>query len=287
MKRQWIDICLDYSATAADFYSGARKILRNKTFRITSIKQDLTLADCGFTKSKATMLRRLYLHEESRAAAVKLWEGRVDRGKYGSVGFHCFQHYLKGGDGQVSHWERVNAKHRTASGKTSRASVMGPCIQSVSLTLMPNGTTSVDFFYRTTELFKKFPADLVFIRDELLSPFDFSKAPLQNLTFHFANVTCHPMYFVTILPLIEDPIAELDHLKKSDKYFFDWVVKWSARYLCDEHHRGIAKFAQALRVQQDARSRIKDPSISQYLRDNHPGYRNSYDERVSNLLDDD
>lgn len=276
MKRQWIGACLDYASTPADFYSGARKILRNRMITITSIRQDLTLADCGFTKSKQTMLRRLYLHEESRQAAVKLWEGRVERAKYGSVGFHCFQHYLKGGDGQVSHWERINAKRKTSTGKTSRASVMGPCIQSVSLTLMPNGTTSVDLFYRTTELFKKFPADLVFIRDELLTPFDFSRAPVKSMNFHFANVTCHPMYFVTILPLLDDPIGELEFIKGKDRYFYDWVIKWTSRYLCDEHHRGIAKFAQALRVKMDARARIKNKQLPDYLRDNHPGHRGGY-----------
>lgn len=276
MKRQWVGACLDLAATPADFYSGARKILRNRTLKITHVRPDLTLADCGFTKAKLTMLRRLYLHEESRQAAVKLWDGRLDRGKYGSVGFHCFQHYLKGGDGQVLHWERVNAKHKTAAGKVSRASVMGPCIQSVSLTLMPDGTTCVDLFYRTTELFKKFPADLVFIRDELLTPFDFKRAPLKSLNFHFANVTCHPMYFVTVLPLLDDPLTEMDEIKQRDPYFFNWMVKWTARYMCDEHHRGIAKFAQALRVKQDARARIKGDEIANYLRANHPGHRGDY-----------
>jgi hypothetical protein len=262
MRRQWLGVCLDYAATPADFYSGARKILRNRSFSITSIRPDLTLADCGFTKSKLSMLRRLYLHEESRTAAAQLWGERLKRDKYGSVGFHCFNHTLKGG---------------TIDGpRSKRASLMGPCIQSVSLTLMPDRTTSVDLFYRTTELFKKFPADLIFIRDELLSPFDFSRAPIKSLNFHFANVTCHPMYFVTILPLLEDPIAELEEIKSQDEYFYRWVIKWTSRYLCDEHHRGIAKFAQALRVQKDARERIKNKRLPDYLRDNHPGYKGDY-----------
>jgi hypothetical protein len=137
----------------------------------------------------------------------------------------------------------------------------------------------VDIFYRTTELFKKFPADLVFVRDVLLAGFDFTTAPLQSITFHFANVTCHPMYFVTLLPLLDDPIDELESIRKSDKYFFDWIVKWTSRYLVPEHHRGIQKFAQAMRVCQDAQSRIPKkmmPKLLTYLRKHHPGYRNDY-----------
>ncbi len=273
MKRQWVSHCLELASTPADFYSGARKILRNRVLRIPSVRKDLTLEDCGFTKAKMTMLRRLYLHEESLSAASILWQERLKRDKYGSVGFHCFNHTLKGGD--------LNSK------RSKRASLMGPCIQSVSLTLMPSGRTEVDLFYRTTELFKKFPADLVFIRDVLLPHFDFREAPIKSLTFHFANVTCHPMYFVTVLPLLDDPIAELNELKKHDRHFFDWTVKWTARYMCDEHHRGIAKFAQAQRVKTDARARVLDPRIPDYLRDNHPGHRSSYDDNSLLQLPDD
>ena len=60
------------------------------------------------------------------------------------------------------------------------------------------------------------------------------------------------MYFVTLLPSLDDPIAELEKIKAADRYFFDWIVKWTARYVIEEYHRGIAKFAQAQRVKKDA-----------------------------------
>src|SRR5262249_16347231 len=150
------------------------------------------LADSGYTTSKLRMLEKHYLHEESIAVAQELWDRRQGQRKYGSVSFTCFAHFVKGGS--------VDAK------RSKRASVFGPCIQSVSLTYLNDHTTAVDVFYRTTEFFKKFPADLVFIRDVLLPKFNFEKAPISKVTFHFANVTMHPMYFVTILPMIEDPI---------------------------------------------------------------------------------
>lgn len=274
MKKEWLKHSLALAATKADFYSGARKILRNRHFTFFRAGDDLTLKDCGFTKSKQSMLVRNYLNEESRDAALMLWARRCEQNKYGSVGFSTYNHLIKGG-GLRNPWEISQARK---SGKPHRASVMGPCIQSLTLTLLNDKSTAIDLFYRTTELFKKFPADLVFIRDVLLPPFKLKN--VSEMNFHFANITCHPMYFVTMIPLLDDPIAELERIRKRDKYFFEWIVKWTARYVCDEHHRGIAKFAQAMRVCKDARERIersKMRKLQRYLRDHHPGYRNNYE----------
>lgn len=267
LKNQWLDLCLDLSSKPANFYSGARKIIRpvTRTFKRPMGNDHLLIQDAGYTKSKLTMLRKNYLHEESIAVAVQLWNKRVGQDKYGSVSFTCFNHFVKGGD--------IDAK------RSKRASVFGPCIQSVSLTFLNDRTTSVDVFYRTTELFKKFPADLVFLRDVLLEYFDFSKAPIKSVTFHFANVTVHPMYAVTIMPLLDDPIGELEEIAKRDTYFHTWVVKWTARYLCPEHHRGIQKFAQAMRVHKDANERLPagvKKELVKYLRANHPGFKKDY-----------
>lgn len=275
MKREWVKTSLELSRVPAEFYSGARKILRSQTFTFKEFTPELVMADAGFTKSKMSMLVRNYLNEESRQAALQLWDRRLEQAKYGSIGFSTYNHYIKGG-GLRTPWELSQAKK---SGKPHRASVMGPCIQSVTLTLLNNKRTAVDVFYRTTELFKKFPADLVFLRDILLTPFNFKDHPIESLTFYFANVTCHPMYFITMVPHIKDIVAELDELKKADKYFFDWCVKWSARYVCPEHFRGIEKFAQAMRVRQTALEAIrprKMKELQEYLRDNHPGYRKEY-----------
>jgi hypothetical protein len=274
MQDDWLKHSLALARTEADFYSGARKIIRGRSLLWTKVKNDLQLEDCGYTKSKQSMLVRNYLNVESRDACLKLWERRLEQNKYGSVGFSTYNHFVKGG-GLRNPWEIAQAKK---SGKPYRASVMGPCIQSCTITLLKKGEVAVDMFYRTTELFKKFPADLVFIRDVLLPPFDLGKS-IVEMRFHFANITLHPMYFVTVLPLLDDPIGELERIRKADKYFFDWIVKWSARYLCKEHNRGIDKFAQALRVQKDALNRItgsERKDIVRYLNKHHPGYRKDY-----------
>lgn len=262
MLDDWIGACERLSAEPADFYSGARKILRGRQLVYGDLDNDIQPESAGYTKMKMGLLKKLYLHVESRDVALELWEKRLGQGKYGSVGFTTYNHLIK----------------TDPTKQSKRASTMGPCLQSVVLTLLPGGKTSVDVFYRTTELFKKYPADLVFIRDTLLNGFEMD---LEDMTHHVANLTCHPMYYVTIIPHQRDPIKRLDRLKAKDEYFYQWVIKWSARYLCDEHHRGIAKHAQSMRVCMDARERITEEvqhELIPYLLANHPGYRNDYKE---------
>lgn len=262
MLKQWISKSLTLASKPADFYCGGRKIIQAQRLNFTSLDDTLQLSHAGYTKHKMSHLRRGYFHEESHSVAMSLWERRLGKRKYGSVGFTTYNHFIKNDPNK----------------KSIRASVMGPCIQSVCLTLNPSGSTNVDVFYRTTEIFKKFPADLIFLRDELLQGFRIDS--LEMMTCHFANVTVHPMYFVTLIPELDDPIAELEKLKIRDKYFFDWVVKWTARYVCPEYHRGIAKFAQAMRVHADAHARIDKSTmkpLQRYLVANHPGYRNDYE----------
>lgn len=245
----------------ATFYTGARKIIRPLRLTFTSLDASLTLGDAGYTKSKLTALTKHYLHLESQRTAVKLWNKRREQAKYGSVGFSTYNHLVKGGG--------IDAK------RSKRASVFGPCIQSVVITWIDKQHYSVDVFYRTTELLKKFPADLVLIRDVLLAPFNFKGMKLSQLDCHFANVTIHSMYFATIIPHLKDPCVVLNAIKKEDKFWWQWVVKWTARYVCPEYHRGIAKFSQALRVQKDVKSRTKNMrELQVYLRKHHPGYRN-------------
>lgn len=274
MKQIWLDHCITLAETPAEFYSGCRKILRGVQLEFPQWGNDLTMGDAGFTKSKLKQLQRNYHVAESREMAQRLWKQRLEQNKYGSVGFHCYNHYVKGIK-QDSYLNRVNEKIK---GTSLRSSVMGPCIQAVDLTLLAKGKVGVDAFYRTTELFKKFPADLVFLRDDLLQGFPGANKP-EMVRFHFANVTLHPMYFVTVLPQLKDHYKVLDRLKKKDRRFFDWVVKWTGRYLLPEQHRGIAKFAQALRVQKHAHECFRGSELKKmqtYLRDNHPGHRNEY-----------
>jgi hypothetical protein len=263
MIEEWLDLCMSLAIKPQDFYTGgSRKIFRGASLRIPSLTHELELADVGFTKSKLSILTKHYLHEESRDVALELWKKRLDQRKYGSVGFTCYAHFVKGG--------QVDAK------RSKIASVFGPCIQSVNITLLENKTVELDVFYRTTELFKKFPADLILLRDVLLPPFNLGPVPIK---FYFANLTLHPMYFITVVPLLADPMAELERIRKIDPKFFYYVVKMCARYLVPQYGRGIENHSQSMRVKKDANERIDKATKLQlidYLTEHHPGYRNVY-----------
>ena len=266
MKSDWVAACVAAAMKPAEFYTGCRKIHTGVTLEFVGpLDKSLQIGDCGFTKSKLSMLRRLYWSDDHAVAVAALWRGRVERGKYGSVSASTYHHVTKADPLKGS----------------KRASVMGPCLLGVSLTLLGRENVAVDAFYRTTELFKKFPADLVFIRDTVLPALGVDASHVSRLRCHFANVTSHPMYAVTWLATIDDPTIVLDEVKEQDRRFYDWILKWTGRYVCPEHHRGIAKFAQALRVKKDALERFTDERLERfqtYIRDNHPGYRGEYND---------
>lgn len=252
--RRWHELCLDLSSKNSSFYSGCRKIISNVQWS-TETLENIEMRQLGYTKNKYSQLTRNYLNPDSKTAALELWESRIKKRKYGSVGVSTYNHFKKGGGGP-------------------RGSIMGPCIQSVVLTLTDKGERYASVLYRTTEVFKKFPADLVWLRDVLLPEF----GPLSRYEFFFVNVTVHPMYWVVLAPhLGARPDFHLSQLRARQPYFHDWVVKWTARYLCDEYHRGIAKFAQALRVQASAKELLSPAqlrALQDYCRKYHPGYRN-------------
>lgn len=261
MRDEWVDMCLSLMFRPADEWASNRKILHNIVYTMEELEDDLTMADCGYTRSKMSMLRRLYLIEASRDAVVPLWEKRRDsQRKYGSVSFSCSGHATKSDPNKGS----------------KRASVMTPCIQSVSLTYHGNHTTEAHAFYRTTELFKKFPADLVFIRDELMPPFGMP----DKLTFMIANMTLHPMYFAVLMPHLPNPVKTLEALREADPKFHDYIVKATSRYFIPEFHRGIEKHSQSMSVYRDVNARTPQRMLDRmipYLQKHHTGFKNTYE----------
>ena len=254
MLKEWIRLCEEMACTETSFVSGARKIIRPVQYIMNPSRHRIELADCGYTAHKMAHLKRLYLHQESLDTAVQLWHRRLEQNRYGSVGFTCYNHFIK-----------------TDPEKSSkRTSIMGPCLQSVTLTHLPDKSTGIDIFYRTTELFKKFPADLVFLQDILLPPFDLDN--IDSLTFHFANVTVHPMYYVTIIPHQKNPLDQLRTIKHRDPWLHKWVVKWTARYFIKKYRKGIEKFSQGMRVHKDANERVSSKVkevLIPYLKENY------------------
>ena len=244
MKDEWVKFCLHCLEQPADFYSnGNRKIIRGMSYKFKSFEPTLLDKDIGYTKQKLTLLKGLYYHEEAVKSASELWAYFIERGGYASACFHTYNHLIK-----VNAWS-PGEKRPTRS----------PCLQSVVLTLLKNKTTSIDVFYRTTEIFKKFPADLIFLKWVLDTHFSFKSAPLVEINFHFANLTCHPMYISTLMPHVKDPLRLLKTLRESDPAVFKQSVRWLGRYL--EKDGTVGNFKQARSVQRNLFKNVSEEDI--------------------------
>lgn len=259
MKKRWIKLCERLSGVPADFYASCRKILRNESvvFPYSKWKQDLTLEDIGYTTNKLNRLIKDYRHVESHEKSIELWKHFTKRGSYSSTSFTTYNHLVKAG----------------ATSPSETVETRGPCLQSVVITLLPKGRgdrcASVDIFYRTTEFFKKFPADLLLI-DGLLKPFDFSNAPVESINMHFSGITLHPMYSIVPAALSDDPVDFFETIKKSDIKFFRECVSWNHKYLVTS--RGITKFAQAIATQNKALESLKkngNMHLIDYIKDEY------------------
>jgi hypothetical protein len=248
LKDEWVFRCLSLARKDADLWEAAqRKILRQRSITFEYWDDSLQLEDVGYKSAKLKQLERLYLNEESRAAAVELWMKRRCIARYGSVGFHCYNHFVK---------------------SAARDSEQGPCLQSVVITWLNKSEAGIDVGYRSTEWFKKFPADIVFLRDVLLEPFDLSGMQF-TVTFHFANITIHPGYWATVLPHLPDPISVMERVREHDPQFHRVMFNWTRAYLCPEHSASIAKHTQSLRVQKHVLAAIKGSrrrALQTYLR---------------------
>lgn len=220
MIEDWLQNCHSLARAPGDFYAGTRKIFRNHSISFDDLDSDLVASDAGYKKLKMSLLRKLYIHTESIESAVDQWSDRAAKGKYGSVGFTCYNHILKPHSSETAN---------------KRTSTMGPCLQSVILTVMPGRICEVDVFYRTTELFKKFPADLVLLRDDMLSRFNFSECPFTVMNCHFANVSVNPAFVSVPLTLVDDPLYWLEKVKVGDPKFYGQCLKWLDMLLGDEY----------------------------------------------------
>jgi hypothetical protein len=228
LKSEWIYHCLRLMGRPSDLYPHGRKILRDQRLTFDLWDDSLKMDDLGFTNKKMADLQRLYKHDESRAVAIELWqERRPDKLK--SVAFHCFAH---------------DRKRAGVNGE------QGPCLNSVTVTGLPDGQVAVNVAYRSIV----FPADLAFLHDDLLKPF----GPIDKVTCDVANVTVHPLRFVNLLPHLPDPVGELKKLRQLDPRFHDAVNRDAEDLLCG----GTANknFMSAQRMLRFVRERT-DPKI--------------------------
>lgn len=206
------------------FHASGKRIARTLSYS-TKLREfiipDLNVNMLGYTARKIAMLSDYYYVEESVKVALEQLEERRSKGTYGSVGVTCYGHFAKK--------ERTN---------------QGPCMQSIVFTQINPKTTHVDIFWRSTEVFKKFAADLLWLNSIMLPQFNL---PLEGIiTFHFANATWHPQYWSVLVPYLEDPTKELLEIKRHDLAIYKGILRWVWRFVNNDP--GLDKFKQGQRV---------------------------------------
>jgi hypothetical protein len=233
LKAQWIDVALSYARRPSPLIINSRKVHRN--VHVTFYPDEgLTVEDCGYTARKMRDLDCLYFHKESHATAVALWTG--DK-KPHNVAFTTYAHLTK-----------VSGIH----GK------QGPCLQCVTITRTPRGPVA-NAVWRSTELLKKFAADLILLRDVLLPAF----GPIFELRCEMHNCTIHPLDFLTLVPHLADPISEIERIRKGDARFHHYAVRDMRDLLCGG--KTNANFARARRVKKRFLEKI-DPDVLREVR---------------------
>jgi hypothetical protein len=231
LKSEWIYHCLRLAGRPSNIYSGSiRKIVRTQRIIFEDWDDSLNLDDLGFKNMKMSLLKNQYWHEESHAAALQLWQTRERnkkrRGRFQNVVFHCHAH---------------NSKRAGRTGK------QGPCLSSVVVTNLWRDRREVSAFWRTVEIFKKFPADLVFLRDVLLPEF----GRINSVTCEIANATVHPMYFLNLIPQLDDPLGKFREIEQSDPRFHQHIVDatfdqvWGTSNAKLQQYQRVKKFALA------------------------------------------
>jgi len=184
-------------------------------------------------------LKRHYYDREKTRAARNVVKNKWEQRTYGSAGFPLI--------GEVKKWTKQDF-----------------CMQACTATHYPRGGVRICVFYRTTEIIKKFGADLIFLRDVVLPRFDRIKS-IHEITFMFSNITVHPMFFPTLLAHHPAPVSFLEAVRIEDERFHTGICKWMTKYLLEGETSWVQKFSQAKQTHK-AMLRLMDKSTQRQLK---------------------
>jgi hypothetical protein len=107
---------------------------------------------------------------------------------------------------------------------------MGHCIQNITLSLTPKRCEAT-VVYRSTELIKKFSADLAFIPWVLEYQLG---VKVDRVSFFFANCFVSGVFFPTLMRYV-DPITFLEFLRKHEPPMFIVATRFLRRSVLTEH----------------------------------------------------
>jgi len=204
ITHEWIkfveEITVNHPASA---YAQERKFMEGVKFSIPGEvwKQGLShsLYDLGYSKegSKMQQLTRDYYNEESMKEAKQIIQGRKKQ-SVTSIGIST-----------------LGAKKRNSQGHCIRSITVNYFEDKVTPNKSPRFT--VDFLYRSTELLRKFGADLIFLHDYIIpdilenNPWGY-EAP-DEIRFYFSSCFFSGL-FIPVFYQFTDPVEFLKDLHK-------------------------------------------------------------------------
>jgi hypothetical protein len=172
-------------------FNGLRKIVRNVTWSPGKIPA-VDLERLGYKNPavKLKALNRMYFNHDEVERVRTMLKRRED--------------------------QAFTAASLSMRAGAKRAESMGWCIESIAFSVS-KGVTRATVMYRSTELIKKFGADLAFI------PLVYEALEVEPVetTFFFSNAFLSGLFYVMLFEYV-DPIRFLDYLRKQDGEFF-WV----------------------------------------------------------------
>lgn len=192
MIAAWTSLIRQASYAEPLLYAGVRKIVEDFSFELDSLEQGFEYEDLCYTPSKGAQLKRNYWNQESWDAALEKLVSREGK-EHSSV-----------------------AVRLQAAEKDSRS--QGFCMQNLVIT-RTRKKTSVDIFYRSTEVIQKFAADLMFFAQELPPVLEAHGIKPDVYRFKFANLYVSAMFAPIYIRFEEDPADFLRKLQRTDPRF--------------------------------------------------------------------
>jgi hypothetical protein len=214
LLKEYADFVMRVGHTPELIVAGVQRIHRNVTWSLKPevfFDGSMTLDHTGYTQNKLQMLQRNYYNPDSITRAKSDLAWRIAHKKYGSGAFDF-------------------------RGIPKKGTKQDYCIQSCVISYYPQKKgTSIQIFWRTAELLKRFRGDIIFLRDFILPHFkdELADAPPFAIDFVFANATFHPMFTILLIEQLDDWREQFNRIRDENPKLFRSMMYWAWRYICD------------------------------------------------------
>ena len=244
LTEHWAELIKELTLKPELIIAGVQRIHSNYVWEVPAMmffgKKAMSLEETGYTTNKIKQLVRNY-EPKNVERAIEDLKWRIEKKKYGS-GVIYFQGLKKKGTKQD--W----------------------CMTGMVVSFYPQlKSTRVTIFYRTAESIKRFRGDLVYLTKYVFPKFAevFKLAPPTTVTFNFANITLHPMFWLLSIEHMPRWANVLKHVENKNPKLFRNIVYWSWRYLLDTS-KSIDSYSSARQVRLIALRCISDDNLRDF-----------------------